>query len=294
MSAADWSESKESIINALIENACTLARWLVPARLLDWLRGESNSVRHRFWFGPKEYLSLRLHRLRGGDYLTWYAKRMDGFVNFETLETEETDALRRFEYYINGDPNSLGIAQSFGLEPHHMLHEFGVGFLRTARHFIDYLDAGNFSGNDASKARIEFGSEYLRRKMAFDAKRPKLIVNADNSFDWMDDRKVDYFWSLAVFTHMPPEDIEKTFKNMRKILKPNAVVLFTYSEKDGDRNVEQLNVKDWWHNFAFYADLAARYGYEIEDVSEVMPESVHINVATRLAKMRWRGEESAS
>ncbi|MDP6953936.1 MAG: class I SAM-dependent methyltransferase [Alphaproteobacteria bacterium] len=266
----------------------------MPAALLNWLRGESKSVRYRFWYGPMEYLSLRLHRLRGGDYLTWYAGRMDGFVNFETLESGDSDALRQFEYYMNGDPNSLGIVKGFGLEPHHTLHEFGVGFLRTAQHFIEYLDAGNFSGNDASKARIEFGSEYLRRKMAFDAKRPQLIVNTDNSFDWMGDRKVDYFWSLAVFTHMPPEDIEETFKNMRKILKPDSVILFSYSEKDASCSVERLNVKDWWHNFAFYADLAARYGFEIEDVSEAMPESVHINAATRLAKMRWRGEEATS
>jgi len=219
---------------------------------------------------------------------------MDGFVNVETLDAEDSDAMRRFEYYINGDPDSLGIAKSFGLRPHHTLHEFGVGFLRTAQHFINYLDAGNFSGNDASNARIEFGSEYFRRKMAFDAKRPKLIANTDNSFDWMDGCKVDYFWSLAVFVHMPPEDIEETFNNMRKILKPNAVVLFTYSERAVDRNIERYNVKDWWHNFAFYAELAERYGFEIEDVSEAMPESVHINAATRLVKMRWRGEGSAS
>ncbi len=276
-----------------MENLCGLARRLLPVALLHWLRGDHNSVRQRFWFGPEEYLNLWLYRLRGGNYLTWYARRMDGFVNFETLDVEDSYAKRSFEHYFR-DPDSLGIAKSFGLKPHHTLHEFGVGFLRTTQHFIDYLDAGNLSGNDASKARIEFGSEYLRRKMAFDAKRPKLIVNTDNSFDWMDGRKVDFFWSLAVFTHMPPEDIEETFKNMRKTLKPNTVVLFSYAEKDSDRNIERLNVKDWWHNFAFYAELAERYGFEIEDVTEAMPKSVHIDPADRLAKMRWRGEGSAS
>ncbi|MCH7494247.1 ThiF family adenylyltransferase, partial [bacterium] len=74
--------------------------------------------------------------------------------------------------------------------------EVGIGFLRTSQHFIAYLDSGNFSGNDASESRIKFGTEYLRRTMDLDAKRPLLITNGDTGFDWLDGRKVECVWSL--------------------------------------------------------------------------------------------------
>lgn len=271
-----------------------VARALLPEGTIRWLRGDTNSVRQRFWYGPREQIGLALHRLTGGSYLNWYAQRMDSFVDFSRLESGDPDAIRSFETYMSTGRNDLAVARQFGLEPDHKVHEFGVGFLRTSQHFIEFLNPGNFSGNDASGQRIKFGSEYVRRRMDFDAKRPLLITNTDNSFDWLDDRKVDFVWSLAVFTHMPPEDIDDTIKNLRKILKTSAIVLFTYSEKDARTAVDRMNVKDWWHNFEFFENIAARYGYDIEDVTGTLPESDEYNAATRLAKLTWRGDSAGS
>ena len=270
-----------------------VARALLPESAIQWLRGDGNSVRHRFWYGPKERIGLALYRLGGGSYLDWYARRMDGFVDFSRLESGDADALRSFEHYMGKSRADFTVAKSFGLAPHHKLHEFGVGFLRTSQHFIEFLDAGNFSGNDASESRINFGTAYLRRTMDIDGKRPLLITNSDNSFDWLDGRTVDFVWSLAVFTHMPPPDIDDTIKNLRKILNPGAIVLFTFSEKDASVPVDRMNAKDWWHGWDFFKDIAARYGFEIENVTEALPENGEYNPATRLAKMTMRGEDTA-
>jgi len=270
-----------------------VARALLPVGTIRWLRGDTNSVRQRFWYGPKEQLGLALHRVTGGSYLDWYARRMDSFVDFSRLESGDPEAIRSFEYHMSTSRNDLVVARHFGLAPHHKLHEFGVGFLRTGQHFIEFLDPGNFSGNDASGQRIKFGTEYIRRHIDIDAKRPLLITNTDNSFDWLDGRKVDFVWSLAVFTHMPQQDIDETIKNVRKILKPGAIFLFTYSEKDAGSAVVRMNAKDWWHSYDFFEGIAARYGFHIEDVTEALPESEEYNAATRLAKMTWHGEAAA-
>lgn len=45
------------------------------------------------------------------------------------------------------------------------LHEFGCGQLRSALHFVEYLDPGHFSANDASKGRIDLGLALFRSHM---------------------------------------------------------------------------------------------------------------------------------
>ncbi len=236
-----------------------LARALLPMSFIKWLRGDYKSVHgrlHNKWEGFK----LWLYRLKGGSYIDWYAKRMDGFA----AEAAVDPAIKR-TYHDSGSQD-LETLRQLGLEPSHRLHEFGCGFLRSAHYFVSYLEPGKFSGNDASGERIKNGLDYVKKTYGFDmkSKAPNLIANKDNSWDWLPD-KPDMIWCYAVFTHMPEDDIEDVVRNLHKVLKPTTGFYFTYSEKtDQRRPVERMGAQDWWHKQSYFDELAARHGLKIE------------------------------
>ena len=242
-----------------------IARAILPASFIRWLRGDFKSVYGRV-YDRWERIKLRVHRLKGGKYIDWYAKRMDGFAAKPKLDP----AIKR-EYHDSG-VDDLETLKLLGLKPTDKLHEFGCGFLRSAHFFIKYLEPGNFSANDSAGERIRNGLEYMKKTYDFDLmeKNPELIVNEDNSFDWLD-RKPDIIWCHAVFTHMPDEDIDDFFGNLKKVMKPETAFYFTYSEKAGQRHdIEHMGVKDWWHKQGYFNDLAARHGFEIEHMTEFL------------------------
>ncbi len=245
----------------------SLARSVLPERAIKYLRGDFKSVHgrlHNRW----ERTRLQLHQLRGGSYLDWYAKRMDGFA-----ANPKIDQKTKKEYHDSGGED-LETLKQLGLKKSTVLHEFGCGFLRSAHYFIDYLDLGKFSANDASGERIRSGVEYIKATYGFDilAKNPELIVNKDNSFDWLD-RKPDIIWCHAVFTHMPEKDIEDVIAHLPKVMTSNAAFYFTYSQKPSQRhNVERMGAQDWWHKHGFFSGIADKHGLMIEDLTDFLQE----------------------
>lgn len=236
-----------------------IARAVLPMSFIKWLRGDFKSVHgrvHNRW----ERTKLQLHQFKGGRYIDWYANRMDGFAKNPNVDPQ----LKR-TYHDSGAEDLVTLKQ-LGLRPNDKLHEFGCGFLRSAHYFIDYLDPGNYSGNDTSGERMRNGTEYIKKTYGFDlmSKSPRLITNTDNSWDWLD-VKPDMIWCYAVFTHMPEADIDEVLRNLHKVMKPTTAFYFTYSEKRGQRPpVERMAAQDWWHKQSFFDVLAARHGLRIE------------------------------
>ncbi len=256
------------------------ARAILPLRTVKWLRGDFKSVRGRL-NAQREMLKLYFHSRRGGSYLEWYSKRMDGFAAKAAINP----ATKRF--YHDSGIDDLETLKLLGMKPTDTLHEFGCGFLRSAYYFIEYLEPGKFSGNDTSGERIRTGIDYILKTYGYDVRQkdPKLIVNPDNSFDWLD-RKPDIVWCHAVFTHMPEADIEDVIRNLPKVMTKDSAFYFTYSEKKGlRRDVERMAAQDWWHRPGFFATLAKRYGLAIEDMTPFLQSRGCYRPEHRLAKL---------
>jgi hypothetical protein len=257
------------------------ARAILPPRAIKWLRGDFKSVQGRL-NAQRELIKLHCHKLRGGSYIEWYTKRMDGFA----AEAAIDPATKRL-YHDSGIVD-LETLKLLGMKPTDKLHEFGCGFLRSAYFFIDFLDTGNFSANDTSGERIRTGIDYIRLTYGFDVpkKKPELIVNTDNSFDWLR-RKPDIIWCHAVFTHMPPADIEDVIRNLKKVMTKGSVFYFTYSQKEGQRReLERMGAKDWWHRHGFFAGLAERHGLVIDDMTDFIRSRGGYRPEHRLASLR--------
>ncbi|CAM9806649.1 unnamed protein product, partial [Phaeothamnion confervicola] len=166
--------------------------------------------------------------------------------------------------------DDVEVLKSFGMTPSSTLHEFGCGQLRSALHFAEYLEPGHFSANDSSKGRIDLGLDLFGARL--DRRKPTLIVNPDNSFDWLGGRTFDYIWCHAVFGHMPAADIEDTIGNVRKAMHPGSVFFFTHDEPrlqipDARDKIVRVDARNWLQSFAYFAGLAEKYGMTIEDVS---------------------------
>lgn len=255
------------------------ARKVLPKQMVHWLRGDFASVSGRL-YSQYELARLKVYELRGGKYLDWYADRMDGFAANPIVDPET------FKVYHDSGIDDLETLKILGLTPNTRLHEFGCGFLRSAHYFIDYLNDGKFSGNDTSGERIKSAIASIGRVYGFDVtiKHPLFIVNRDNSFDWLNE-KVDMIWCHAVFTHMPPDDIETVIANVHKIMKPATPFYFTYSQKDGQRRpIIRMGAKDWWHTHAFFEEIAARHGLMLMDMTEFLRQRGKYHPLNRLAK----------
>lgn len=243
-----------------------IARAILPPSAIKKLRGDRKSVHARWILDPKERFRLFLHRLRGGDYLSWYAGRMDSFA----LNRRTQDPREHQEYFDSGIED-LEIIKTLGVKPSDSLHEFGCGALRSARFFIDYMDKGKFSANDTSGERIRFGKDrWLDQGLTLvEDKEPILIASTDNSFKWLDGRTVDYIWCHAVFGHMPPDDIKETIASMKGVLNPGGTIIFTYGPNPyNDKAVIQTSVKDWYHSLRFFREIAQANGMVIEECSD--------------------------
>lgn len=218
------------------------------------------------WTEFKLYVGLAWHRATGRSYLKWYADTLDRWAAPRDAE----GLARKRAALAESGAEDLAVLKGFGLKPTSTLHEYGCGQLRSALHFCEYLEPGNFSANDASRGRIDLGLELFGDRIR--PRRPNFIVNPDNSFDWLQGRTFDFLWCHAVFGHMPAEDVEDTIANLPKAMHAGSAFYFTYDEPrlqipDATDEIVRIDARNWLQAFAFFERVARKYGLAIEDVS---------------------------
>ena len=155
---------------------------------------------------------------------------------------------------------------SNGLQPHHRLLDIGCGTLRGGRHFIKYMNAGNYSGIDISPKAIDSGKQLVEQE-GLSEKQPKLVVsrNKDLRFKEFDGRVFDYLIAQSVFTHLKPEHIEECFQHISRLMNRDSVFFFTFNE---ELEFKQADLKDFCYPVSFFQSLADEYGFNLRDRSE--------------------------
>ena len=235
---------------------------------------------------PEHWLSIRLwiYRATGRSYLRWYADTLDRWT-----ESRDPEFLARKRAVLEeSGAEDLAVLKSFGMQPGSTLHEFGCGQLRSALHFVEFLEPGHFSANDASKGRIDLGLALFGDRI--NPRRPMLIVNPDNSFDWLNGRTFDFIWCHAVLGHMPAEDVEDTVRNVRKAMHRDSMFLFTHDEPrlqipDTTDEIVQIDSRNWVQSLSYFRRIGAKYGLVTEDVSAAIRPYASYRGHICLAKM---------
>ena len=114
-----------------------------------------------------------------------------------------------------------------GLKPHHKLIDVGCGAFRAGRHFIDYLDAGNYYGVDANHSVMQAGwdNELTDEQRA---KQPIENLRANDRFDTDFGVKFDFGIANSVFTHVSLNHIRLCMYRLDKVMAIGGSFYATY------------------------------------------------------------------
>ena len=156
-----------------------------------------------------------------------------------------------------------------GLLPGHKLLDIGCGTLRGGRHFIRYLDEGNYFGIDISPKAIE-AAQGLVQSEGLATKDPTLVLSRsrDLKFREFEGERFDYLLAQSVFTHLKPEHIRECFEHIERVMAPGSAFYFTFKAAG---EFKQREIKGFSYPFAFFERLGAETDFEIEDRSAAYP-----------------------
>jgi hypothetical protein len=159
----------------------------------------------------------------------------------EHNEARERDRLRRIGHreFVGGMWEEIGRRQfdflhDHGLEPAHVLLDIGCGALRGGRHFIAYLDAGNYLGIDKHAELLRLGADEVGREHMV-AKRPELVASADFDFHRFT-RRPDVALAQSLFTHLTADDIARCLVRLREHAGEGCVFWASFFIGDSSAN----------------------------------------------------------
>jgi len=142
--------------------------------------------------------------------------------------------------YVGGHWEEMGDLQyrfmlSQGLKPSDCLVDVACGSLRGGRHFIEYLDQGNYLGLEQEKALVELGIEYELGRDLLKEKTPEFVISSDFEFENFS-AKPAYGLAQSLFTHLSQEDIALCLGKLRAVVDPGALFFATFFEGDSTKN----------------------------------------------------------
>lgn len=192
------------------------------------------------------------------DYLTAYSKHTD----LRVRKDPHWSIGRGDEWESHGELQ-LSFLRSEGLLPTDSLLDIGCGCGRAARKFVPYLDAGNYVGVDISGEALDYARKLAARE-GWANKSPEFYINGH--LDLV--REFDFLWAHSVFTHLPPDQVDRMIGNAARIMRGSF--LFTYKR---ERQPIRTGLKQFKYPPRFFRNAAERHGLHFEELDVVWPAS---------------------
>lgn len=172
---------------------------------------------------------------------------------------------------------------SQGLRPEHKMLDVGCGALRFGRLAVDYLEAGNYYGQDLSEKILEAGYTIeLTDEQRLKLPRKNLATNADFDFSHVD-TPVDFAIAQSVFTHLPYNHIRHCLIKLLPHMAAGGVFFATYwsrpeehspaedftqpGELDGERVVTTSMADPYHYSFSDLEYAISGLGWHVEKIS---------------------------
>jgi SAM-dependent methyltransferase len=134
----------------------------------------------------------------------------------------------------------LDFLKSQGMLPEHRLLDIGCGSFRAGRHFIDFLDAGNYYGIDANHSLMQTGYD-LELSDEQRTKTPITHLRANDRFDG--DFGVEYEFAIAnsVFSHVSLNHIRLALYRLDKVMAPGGSFYATFFERKATFPIDAIS-----------------------------------------------------
>lgn len=197
------------------------------------------------------------------DFITAYSKHTD-----MRMEADPQWAIGRGDEWESHGLLQLEYLKEYGLTPRHYLLDIGCGPGRAARRFVPYLEQGRYTGIDISPKCVEYAKD-LAAKEGWDAKAPQFILNADVDLDF---GPFDFVWAHSVFTHLPPDQIEKMVGNIRDVMRDGGRFLFTYKRNEKPR---RSGLKQFQYPDSYFVEVARKFSLSATPLKAVFPAGQH-------------------
>lgn len=116
---------------------------------------------------------------------------------------------------------------NFGLQPDHVVVDYGCGSLRVGRHVMRYVRPGAYWGLDITMRFIDEGRETIDPAQ-LDACRPNLGVIAPDTLERARAAGPDFVYSIAVLIHVPPEEMSAFWDDFMAVVTNRTAAYLTY------------------------------------------------------------------
>jgi 2-polyprenyl-3-methyl-5-hydroxy-6-metoxy-1,4-benzoquinol methylase len=229
--------------------------------VLQFLRGDYNSIRYRYLHLPREYATYYFrYRLRGRSWVDFYGERLDksqasrpGDINFSPA-------------YLESGEKFLAFMIKHGLQPHHRFLDYGCGVMRTGVQVVQHLEPNRYVGVDIAQERLTKAG-LLAAKIGIDPGRYETVLLHDCELKELDGRTFDFVWAWSVINHMPEADIRIMMRSVRPLVAPDGKFLFCFNRSE---RPYRMRLKDWWHPVSLMREICEGAGFRFE-LLEDMP-----------------------
>ncbi|MDW3206317.1 MAG: class I SAM-dependent methyltransferase [Alphaproteobacteria bacterium] len=248
----------------------------VMAKFMDWLRGDSKSIKSRFFYRPLERLDLFWStKIRGETYTEWYRRRMNRMAEKSSKANRPLS-----QKYLDNAVIQVNYLKHHDLKPDHDVLEYGCGILRVGLHLLPYLEEGRYTAADISENRIEKGVGILAEK-GFDRSGYRTVVLTTAEARELGDVRYDYILAHDVFAHMPLSECHVCLKSLARHLKPKGQIFVTFDISD---EAFSTNAKDYW----FTRDQIRKMAEEARLVSQEMEDWADFKLPTQTTQKMFR------
>lgn len=129
-------------------------------------------------------------------------------------------------------PLQLALMQSVGLQPAHRLLDVGCGALRAGIRFVEFLEAGNYFGQDLRRELLDAGydKEIVPADLGDRLPRENLVANDDFDFSAFD-ATFDFAIAFSLFTHLPLNHIRLCLERISSKLRPGGKFVVSFFER---------------------------------------------------------------
>ena len=201
---------------------------------------------------PIKYARIAHYQLA----IKWYLFRYDHTEGYRRIMRYRIDKFGP-EEAVGGFDSGIGQLQfeflrEQGLSPSDRLLDIGCGTLRGGEHFIDYLDAGHYTGMDISNEAIEAGVERVGDLV--EEKDPTFVVNDELKFAEVTG-EFDYAIAQSVFTHLPRAELDECLANIDRVVGGTFYATFFEKPVPGDKNFR--------YESETLIEIGEKYGHEV-------------------------------
>ena len=222
--------------------------------LLKILRGNTNSVRYRFFDLPRARLKYSWAKMSGTTWTDHYRTIVDESAASSKLDGAVLDA------YVRQAGDYIPLFMKHGMTEQSRFLDYGCGIMRFGVHLVPYLSSGRYAGADISSVVLRSATDLLD-KNGIQSDRFDSYWIEDNKLRSLEGKKFDMIWASSVLTHMEIEDIRVLFGSLRAHLAPDGVFCFTFSETE---KAERRDLKDFFYPRADIAAAATSAGFSFQ------------------------------